>query len=857
MEEVEGLLISPPKNPKNAVDPISMCNRAYRGRWGICIFAIIAVVCILFVLDSEQLRFREGKGGEYVDDVESKNTTIPKIPSTAPTAKGPPNTPAPVPATTAPSFETVAPVPATAEPLAIGDSLKSSGIPDDNTFGFTKPDQIVRVMRPGAVELQGKLATEWGKWEFTDPKAESRPKHDYCGEFGNRDIPRVKFPKDAWQVDKDYLAAFLDEGIKLVNRSMEAILAEYGKGTNDMPGDDFVKRSEMFQFSFLNFSNGDTPSGGKELQENGGWTDRKSFEGLKRRILHALMTNDSFGVILGGHSAAAGHGNSFKQSYIMQFHKVMEPVFAMLNIPLTSRNLAQGGLGTLHSALGARSIYGDEIDIMIWDSGMTEGRDGGAVDLFERQALIGGNRVPMLLGGNFGNLKMLHDECGADIGHYGSAMLGIPTCEDEIQALKIPYASRYMKCSNERRDLCSTHKFDSICWPEDYSGPIAPDTQQDATPGSQVSWHPGNLSHQLTGRIIAMMVLLAINEVLTQWKATPDFTLPDELWHVTEYYKDIRNKVRALPFDVGDCMKAYDGKIPIRVCNTTLYGATEFTPRANPDKTSIQTLLKPAANGYIPHASSAAQYTGPGPYNPKLDPPEGAVDVLAIISNGRSYDALPPRIRKLDVDVINPGLGWQMSDSPAGYCDGTWNSECGREPGTTCLLSGHSDRRGGLIMDGYSGWLVLTLPAILEGIIMLKIETWHSVMENSITRNWKSINNERRSLRHASPPANNGNMQFEAHEFEANQRLLKAQPPDYCDKFRFEYAIDGHITSLDKQTFAQNFTQPLQRVVEIQTLLDDPDYTKGETRPVEVGIRMLGCHDTTGKAMKLTHIYWA
>lgn len=121
----------------------------------------------------------------------------------------------------------------------------------------------------------------------------------------------------------------------------------------------------------------------------------------------------------------------------MQFHKVMEPVFAMLNIPLTSRNLAQGGLGTLHSALGARSIYGDEIDIMIWDSGMTEGRDGGAVDLFERQALIGGNRVPMLLGGNFGNLKMLHDECGADIGHYGSAMLGIPTCEDEIQGMSL------------------------------------------------------------------------------------------------------------------------------------------------------------------------------------------------------------------------------------------------------------------------------------------------------------------------------------------------------------------------------------------------------------------------------------
>jgi hypothetical protein len=44
------------------------------------------------------------------------------------------------------------------------------------------------------------------------------------------------------------------------------------------------------------------------LGDNGGWTTKKSWEGLKRRLLHAVMTEDSFVFAMGGHSAAAGHG---------------------------------------------------------------------------------------------------------------------------------------------------------------------------------------------------------------------------------------------------------------------------------------------------------------------------------------------------------------------------------------------------------------------------------------------------------------------------------------------------------------------------------------------------------------------
>jgi hypothetical protein len=405
---------------------------------------------------------------------------------------------------------------------------KKGVAPDDGGASFyPERSQEVRVDPPLTPEKEAELTKEWGKWEFVDPKAGSRPKDDYCGAFPNRDIPRDKFPANAWQTDKDYLKGFLEESLKLVDRGMEAILAEYGKGKKDMPNDDFGTRSKMFQLRLLNFTAGDRPQG-KGSPENGGEMTMRSFDGLVRRVLHAVMTGDTFGVILGGHSAAAGHGNHFRQSYVMQFHKVMEPVFSWLGVSLTSRNLAHGGLGTLQSAMGARDIYGKDIDIMLWDSGMTEGRDGKAVDLFLRQALIAGDRVPLLYGGSWNFLQMLHDNVDADVGQFGQASVGVPETTDEKQALTLPYASRFMKCAKERNDLCSSkaNKYKSMCWTE--WDQYTPANKQGSVVGGQAGWHPGFRSHQIIGRCIAFAVLLALKEGLTKWYETG--TIVDNLF---------------------------------------------------------------------------------------------------------------------------------------------------------------------------------------------------------------------------------------------------------------------------------------------------------------------------------------
>ncbi len=170
----------------------------------------------------------------------------------------------------------------------------------------------------------------------------------------------------------------------------------------------------------------------------------------------------------------------------MQFHKVMEPVFGLLGVTLLSHNVAQGGLGTLQHSLGFKDIYGDKIDFMVWDSGMTESRDSSALDMFWRQALLSGDRVPFLMGaGSVGALMYYNQNADADFGNYGEAIVGLPICTDELQCDKFPWAARYIRCSPEAGQLCADHKWRSNCWVERKD--VTPTQKQDAAPGSQVS----------------------------------------------------------------------------------------------------------------------------------------------------------------------------------------------------------------------------------------------------------------------------------------------------------------------------------------------------------------------------------
>ena len=172
-----------------------------------------------------------------------------------------------------------------------------------------------------------------------------------------------------------------------------------------------------------------------------------------------------------------------------------------------------------------------------------------------------------------------------------------------------------------------------------------------------------------------------------------------------------------------------------------------------------------------------------------------------------------------------------------------------------------------MIGNGYSGWLVLNLDEVKEGIIIIKLHTWHTMDQSSKTEGWTSVNNgeedKQRNLRrysnsHSSFSNKNDEDAFlvvEAADGEPNDRddrILKFHDiPDLPEGFIFEYAIDGKVTTLKKDEF-QKELKDIGRQVEILTLMDDPDFTADS---VEVAIRLRGCgRDVT---FGLSHIYWA
>jgi hypothetical protein len=495
--------------------------------------------------------------------------------------------------------------------------------------------------------------------------------------------------------------------------------------------------------------------------------------------------------------------------------------------------LAQGGLGTIHSALGSADIYGDEIDFIMWDSGMTEGRDGKAVDMFGRQALLS-NRVPAIWNLNQDVLELYYEHCDAGIGSLGTGELGIPVTLDEKHAETLPYAVQYHTCDSEHGDMCREHKYMANCWVEG-DDVMLPKRQNDK-PGGQASWHPGFRWHQLVGRILAYTVLTGLKEAIGIWKNSTE--LPDDAWHVSSYYDNIRSKVMNLNETLGSCNQ-YKELLSDRACKLQLRGRTEFTPRANPETTSIRSILK--TGDYVPSLGTEPLYEGPDVRNPIFDIPEGQVDVLAILNNGRSFPKDDQRSRNLKVsNEVIPGKGYQL-EHPVGYCDGSYNAICGRSEDSDCLLYAHHDGRGGLRFHEYSGWIVMSVPKVKEGLIMIKMETWHFADEVPVAEGWKTVNNER-------------NLGTTATAIDKPRGLKREQIP-FCDDFHFDFAIDGNITSWNLEKFMEA-KKDIQRVVEVFTLLDDEAFVKeGEKKDVEVAIRMRGCGDE--KVFSLTHVYWA
>ncbi|KAL7579770.1 hypothetical protein ACA910_021906 [Epithemia clementina (nom. ined.)] len=741
--------------------------------------------------------------------------------------------------------------------------------------GFRKhPSYYSEIYLPRARERtpteQQLLETKWGKWNLVDAQqTQNRPGNEFYDGFPNRDVPRAKFPANAWQTDTVFLSKYLPEAVGLANRALEAILSEYGRGKDDMPDVSFEKRSVVFQPSLDG-----GPLGG------GGTMTKKSFEGLKRRVLHAVVTEDRFTVAMAGHSAAAGHGNHFQQTYTLQIQRILEPIFARLGAKMSGRNFGMGGLGTLHNTVASGDIYGRDVDVLLWDSGMTE-PDSEPRGVMAVQALVGIDRAPFLWferDVKSDILKNLHAIVGADVAVYGSPGEGLKKIVGTAAQLeKLPWAIRYMSCPSVLKAYCAELRYNGTCWRDrrnfQWEGmdiSHTPATKQQAVPGGRAGWHPGNREHQLTARSFTFTILLALRDVLTKWKEADNYVLADSDWHVTDYYASIKAKVvESKDKWAWYCEKKF---ISTKFCLYAAKGRTENMPRNRPWATSLRAIMAGSEHPKINLGKN--EYDPPDIYIPELDAPYGEIDVLGIVENGVPFRKNLARIFDSAQDMqgrdfsnpegkgskhdpkITGGKGWQFhsKQDSAGTdnCDGEHDSWCNRIG--ACLTYGHNDHRTGLFFDGFSGWMIFNLPKVEHGVIMIKMHTW-AFYAPDMTKGWCSENNKEpctsRALSSYSALETNYTTSSWSKQEHQPQRLLKPQVPKYCDGFKFEFAIDGKHTIWDVQEF-QSRRKQAERVVEFFTLLDDDSWKTA--KDVELAIRITGCGRQ--KPLDLTHIYW-
>lgn len=139
------------------------------------------------------------------------------------------------------------------------------------------------------------------------------------------------------------------------------------------------------------------------------------------------------------------------------------------------------------------------------------------MEVFISQALLGSKRAPLVLGHSmyWEVLKLFYDHAGADIGEFGLATDGLPVTESAEQAKEVPWAARFMKCSDEAQAYCKEQpRFCTVCWVDREDGIVPAVTQKEQFSGN-TNWHPGWRAHQLTGRGIAFGILNALQDAIT------------------------------------------------------------------------------------------------------------------------------------------------------------------------------------------------------------------------------------------------------------------------------------------------------------------------------------------------------
>lgn len=612
------------------------------------------------------------------------------------------------------------------------------------------------------------IRQRFGAWDndATPPKL-SQSRSNLFDSYGFRDVffddETLFDPQKAWQLDKDYILEFINQAKVLVKATIEGIMTEYGhpnaKYAERWPFDVIIEDYEVLDGIAVDHQSAARLPGIAYMPQ-------RSWDILQRKLLHAMITEDHYYVVaVGGQETYAA--NNFAQSQVMQFNYIMEPIFHKLGINLISRNMGMDASTTV-TALGGGDILG-EADILwhIEDADKEEAH--GAFDLLHRQAIMSGERVPIIMSANTDEVT-ISSKAKALVGNLqpGADMCSV------MDKSGLPSACQAL-------DECSENCYNSVCW--ENRSDFTPPMKQNQDVGGKHAGFPGYRHHQLEGRKMALLHLHALNSALNQWSTKiTGVTLPlhSALWHVGDMYSDIRKEVMTLTDRKPGEAIAFSASCELlmkeldpRICHLPMHALTEWTPRVTPKTKRLSSIINNVLEGEVESDDQSDWYTtfpdivplswqvpkgeldvhmiAIATYDPSTDD-DGVLDVLGDDdwsyhghNNGHRrrqmkddfVDDIAPHFvgtsnRNLEQNTpdsshhrrltITEGTGWRLQGVPIGFCDGSAQSTCNRSKDNKCLLANHNHYKGSIVGSSENGWLTMKIHGVRHGIILLRLE---------------------------------------------------------------------------------------------------------------------------------------
>jgi hypothetical protein len=219
----------------------------------------------------------------------------------------------------------------------------------------------------------------------------------------------------------------------------------------------------------------------------------------------------------GGHSAAAGHGNLFNESYTAYIERDLVDIFGAAGIQFVGRNYAMGGTSSgSEITMCWEQIFGSDVDFFSWDYGMTDGNNAEKILLYGLRGGLSPGR-PAFMGIHTGGrarpyrearIKDLEDMGMAGFNADESLMSKMRDAVPESAGLSekdlaaLPELVRNLKCNG------GWEKGEPYCDKEKYTHFICENRKK------QVSWHPGYKDNAITGHGIALFLANALISAL-------------------------------------------------------------------------------------------------------------------------------------------------------------------------------------------------------------------------------------------------------------------------------------------------------------------------------------------------------